>query len=115
MVGNSLSEWDPLEFWNKTHDDYIELNKASIRIKLRLNQTECDSKLILKSMRDMEALFAAASNELPNVSVDKLNRIVESLEQDAPPLLKKEWERVKKGEQYTFWHGRLLSVCCYLR
>ncbi len=86
------------EFLKATRDDYIELNKASMKIKLRINPDECDSKLILRSMTELEALFGRLQGASPKVSLEELHRIVRALERDAPPLLKKEWQRVKTGE-----------------
>jgi len=90
--------WTYPEFWSATREDYIELNRASIRIKLRINREECDSKLILQPMGEMETLFRCLTTDSPKTSIDKINRIVDALERDAPPLLKKEWQRVKTGE-----------------
>jgi hypothetical protein len=82
--------------WTETRGDYVELNKASIRIRLRLNQTEEESKKVLESMKNMETLFGGDLRE-PK-SLIELRRIVDALEHDSPPLLKKEWKRVKRGE-----------------
>jgi hypothetical protein len=44
---------------------------------------------------DKEALFDRMCD--PQSSTE-IKRIVDSLERDAPPLLEKEWDRVKRGE-----------------
>jgi hypothetical protein len=44
----------------------------------------------------MEALFNNLAAD-PQSSI-KISSIALALERDAPPLLKKEWERVKRGE-----------------
>jgi superfamily II DNA or RNA helicase len=94
------TEADNGERWKATREDFLELNKASTRIKLRLNPTECDSRLILRSLREMEELFKEL--KLPanrtDASFDKIFGIVSALERDSAPLLKKEWVRVKEGE-----------------
>ena len=90
--------WTYAEFWKATRDDYLELNSASMRIKLRINRDECDSRLILQSMSEMEALLSRPSIEPPEKWLERVNKIVDALERDAPPLLKKEWRRVKRGE-----------------
>jgi hypothetical protein len=94
-------EPDHEKFWRSTREDYLELNKASMRIKLRLNPTECESRMILQSLSEMEALFKETKLSPENVDVElqKIFRIVAALERDAPPLLKKEWSRVKSGEK----------------
>jgi hypothetical protein len=84
------------EFWKETHLDYVELNQASIRIKLRMNPTQPESKPVLEAMGKMEALFDRLGD--PS-STDELRQIVNILEKKAPALLKKEWNRVKKGER----------------
>lgn len=83
------------EFWTATRDDYIALNQASVRIKLRLNPEEDAHKAILSTMGKMEALFDHLSDP---ESSKKLKEISDSLEGDAPALLKNEWVRVKQGE-----------------
>jgi hypothetical protein len=91
-----MSKSDDLtQRWEATRVDYVELNQASIRIKLRLNPDEPESKAILQLMAEMEQLF----NELndPN-SCDRISSIVTGLESKTPVLLKKEWNRVKRGE-----------------
>lgn len=85
-------------FWKETREDYLALNGASTRIKLRLNRDEPESKLVLCTMGKMEALFAFVPNGQPTLSIEKINKIVDELESNAPPLLKKEWNRVKGGE-----------------
>ncbi|MGA3053942.1 MAG: hypothetical protein ABSD63_07025 [Candidatus Korobacteraceae bacterium] len=114
---------DYTDFWNATRDDYIELNQASTRIKLRINRNECDSRMILQSMKEMEVLFSGPPSDLHKRSLMELNKIVEALERDAPPLLKKEWERVKSGEPiyrlakwmalFTFLATGLTAVCLF--
>ena len=100
--------WKPVPFdqepfdYNKflmaTKESYLQLNKASTRIKLRLNPSECDSKLILQSMAAMEQLFVEVASGMQADPLANLNKIVNALERDMPLLLKKEWRRVKSGE-----------------
>jgi len=85
----------PSEFWQSTREDYVQLNQASIRIKLRLNPGEPDSKILLQLMGRMEELFKHVDDPQ---SPKKIDEIVGALERDAPHLLKTEWNRVKKGE-----------------
>lgn len=85
-------------FWKETREDYLALNGASTRIKLRLNRDEPESKLVLCTMQKMEALFAFIPTGGPKLSIENINKITDELESNAPPLLKKEWNRVKGGE-----------------
>lgn len=101
--------------WSATREDYLELNKASIRIKLRVNQVECDSRLILQSMSEMEGLFKdmALETNRTDGSLESIDRIVTSLERNAPPLLKKEWVRVKDGEP-IYRRAKWIAVFAFL-
>jgi len=49
-------------------------------------------------MDKMEALFGNLPNGENTLTIEKISKIVDDLERDAPPLLKKEWRRVKSGE-----------------
>jgi hypothetical protein len=99
------SQPDNEKRWAATKEDFLELNKASTRIKLRVNQTECESRLILQSMSEMEELFKDMSliEHRTESSLERIHHIVSSLERNAPPLLKKEWTRVKDGEPIYRW------------
>lgn len=91
------------EYLSATRGDFIELNKASTRIRLRLNWEEYESRLILDSMFELETIFGAMLKGPDLTSVEKTKRVADSLERNAPPLLKKEWKRVKRGENvYKF-------------
>jgi hypothetical protein len=83
------------DFWKATHDDYIALNETSTRIKLRLNWGEPESQIILGLMNKMEGLFDKMGDP---TSSDQIKHIVDDLERAGPPLLQKEWKRVKQGE-----------------
>jgi hypothetical protein len=98
----------PVEFLEKYRNDYIDLNQASFRIKLRLNSTEAESQAVLDSMAILEKKLNAGSAVIKTASseiTDALNR----LEIDAPVLLKKEWKRVKSGER-TYRVARSASI-----
>jgi hypothetical protein len=88
------------ELWTATREDFIQLNKASTRIKLRLNHNEAESKLLLRSMLELESLFRTP---LTIASLGEINKIVDSIERDAPIILKTEWTRVKNGEPIYYW------------
>lgn len=96
--------------WKETREDYVALNQASTRIKLRLNPEECESKLVLGSMSRMEDLLKDIKDE---ASSKKIDEIVDALERDAPVLLKKEWNRVKGGEP-IYWWSRVLAFSIFL-
>ena len=104
---------DLQRFWQDTRDDYLALNGASTRIKLRVNHKEPESKLILCSMEKMEALFSDLPNGAQTLTIEKITKIVDDLERDAPPLLKKEWRRVKSGE-LVYRTAKWLSAVIFL-
>ncbi len=91
--------FDYAAFWKATRDDYLELNRASIRIKLRINRDENSSAPILQSLNEIERLFTDDLGIVEvAVTLARIHKIVSALERDMPPLLKKEWQRVKSGE-----------------
>lgn len=91
--------FDYPEFWKATREDYLELNKASIRVKLRINREENASAPILRSLSEIEQLFTHdLGTDDVGGTLARIHKIVGALERDMPPLLKKEWQRVKTGE-----------------
>jgi hypothetical protein len=113
VFAKTIGPIDLMELWKATREDYLGLNLASTRIKLRLNRAECDSRMILSSMTKMENLFERLNNSLSQKDVMdsllEIKEIADAIERDAPPLLKKEWERVKKGEPF-FTRIRLAAL-----
>jgi hypothetical protein len=88
---------DAKEFLKEIRQDYIDLNQASFRIKLRLNATEANSQAILEPMTTLEKKLNADSADIKAASAE-IRAAMNELEESAPKLLKKEWKRVKKGE-----------------
>jgi hypothetical protein len=103
---------DFAQFWSLTRADYIDLNKAAMRIKLRLNAGEKESNEVLVSMAKIENLFLNL-HALPNDSLEKLNIAVRELEQTGPVLLKTEWQVVKNGER-TYRAAKWIAVLATL-
>ena len=71
---------------------YIEMNQASLRIKLRLNSTECDSQAILEQMKSIEIRLNSDFADIRKTS-SEISTALRKLEADAPRLLKNEWKR----------------------
>lgn len=96
-------------FWTENHDSYLELNKASTQIKLRLNPAdpEPETAQLLSEMRSLEELFS----EIQSSTVEAVAAHTRRIENLAQPLLKKEWERVKRGER---WYRRSRSLAFLL-
>lgn len=80
--------------WNVVRDDFVAINEAAARIRLRLNPNEELSKAVLAKIEEIEGLLAPG--KLPDYT--ELNRKEKELVSQASALLKEEWRRVKKGE-----------------
>jgi hypothetical protein len=97
-----------VKFLEKTRDDHIGLNEASKRVVLRLNPNdpEPESGEILGRLKELNRVF----NEprCPEFAT-QVDPITEQIASSAQRLLKKEWERVKQGEQ-TFRTVKKTSV-----
>jgi hypothetical protein len=93
-------------FWDENHDSYLELNKASTQIKLRLNPAdpEPEAAQLLSEMQSLEGLFS----RIQSSTVEAVAALTARIENLAQPLLKKEWERVKRGEKW-YRRSRLLA------
>jgi len=80
--------------WNVVRDDFVAINEAAARIRLRLNPNEELSKAVLAKIEEIEGLLAPG--KLPDYT--ELNQKEKELVSQASALLKEEWRRVKKGE-----------------
>jgi hypothetical protein len=93
---------DPVEagndpaFVEKTKDDYLEINQASVRIRLRLNPEDQSHGRVISLMNDTEKQFKIGDPaETPFEAIDKLTTDITNASQK---LLKDVWEEVKAGE-----------------
>jgi hypothetical protein len=102
------------DLWQVAREDFVSLNEAWAKIRLRLNPKEQSHAEVLLALKEHEALFqraAAAPDDAALAAADlKLldaTRIV----------LKQEWERVKRGEFVylgtTVAAGLLLVTCLF--
>lgn len=80
--------------WSVVRDDFVAINEAAARIRLRLNPNEDLSKAVLGKIEEIEGLLAPG--KLPDYT--ELNQKEKELVSQASALLKEEWRRVKKGE-----------------
>lgn len=80
--------------WNVVRDDFVAINEAAARIRLRLNPNEELSKAVLAKIEEIEGLLAPGKR--PDYT--ELNQKEKELVSQASALLKEEWRRVKKGE-----------------
>jgi hypothetical protein len=101
---------EPEQFLIDNHDDYVDMNQASMRIKLRLNSREIQSQTIMLSMRDIETGMNADLAKI-QANAHRIKAASKRLEEAAPLLLKTEWKRVKRGEpifQFAKWSAGLI-------
>lgn len=72
------------------HEVFIEIEATLNRIKLRLNKDEHTAILeVIRSLGDEDAGHSMAA----------MKKLSEQLIEEARPILKSEWERVKRGER----------------
>lgn len=101
------------DFWEKTRTDYIGLNQTSKSIQLRLNphDRKPEAKEILEQLKSLDSAFKKPNEQGFG---DQVDRVTECIAAAAQPLLKREWERVKKGEKVfrkaKAWSKRLILV-----
>jgi hypothetical protein len=93
---------DPAGFLATNSDNYIRVNRASSRIKLRLNAKECESKLLLAQIRSLKDLLGKEPESLAD-SQAEIEPINKKIHASAATVLKSEWKRVKRGE----WQYRI--------
>jgi hypothetical protein len=100
-------------FYAEMRENYSKINIYSTRIKLRLNDGphEVDSRALLSVLKRIEGLFS----NIHTLEDQPVQDAVAEIETISRPLLKKEWERVKKGER-TFQVAKYasLAVSCLL-
>ncbi len=82
------------ETWRNCREDFVAINEAWAKIRLRLNPNEESSRAILRALKEHESLFA------PGVVPDdaKLDAEGEKLLESTRVVLKQEWLRVRHGE-----------------
>jgi hypothetical protein len=85
----------PAEKWKVIKDDFMGINEAAARIKLRLNpKEEGAAKSVLGILEEHETIFN--SGNAPDF--DRLGKLEKKLVAEAQTLLKAEWKRVRSGE-----------------
>jgi hypothetical protein len=80
--------------WSVVRADFVTINEAAAKVRLRLNPNEDLSKAVLAKIEEIERLLAPGA--FPDHS--ELNQKEKELVSHASALLKDEWRRVKKGE-----------------
>lgn len=96
------------EAWKVVRADFVGINEAAARIRLRLNPTESEAAKVLSQLETLEMLLA------PERAMDyvQLNEAEKKLVSVAQVVLKDEWLRVQRGE-HVFRAARFaaLLVC----
>ena len=84
----------PAELWKVVRVDFVGINEATAKIRLRLNPKEPQATTVLATIEALEQLLA------PGQSMDyaQINAIEKRLVKEAQVLLKEEWRRVQAGE-----------------
>jgi hypothetical protein len=86
---------NPAERWKVIKDDFIGINEAAARAKLRLNpKEEGPAKSVLGILEEQETIFN--SGAAPDFV--RLAALEKKLVAEAQILLKQEWKRVRSGE-----------------
>jgi len=85
---------DQPTLWQNVRDDFVGLNKAWAKVKLRLNPGEAHSIAILKALEEHERIFTP--DKVPDFT--KLDSAEKKLLSTTQVVLKEEWKRVKWGE-----------------
>lgn len=81
------------ETWEVVRNDYVGINDATARIRLRLNPSEKGSQAVLTAIAEIEGMINPGL-----IDAKRLNETEKRLVADAQVLLKREWRRVRRGE-----------------
>jgi hypothetical protein len=97
------------EAWKVVRADFVGINEAAARIRLRLNSKEPEAVAVLSQLERLEELLAPETTKIDYI---QLNTAEKELVSVAQVVLKQEWLRVQRGEQ-VFRVARLaaLFVC----
>lgn len=94
--GSTQAGWlSKADAWKDVRNDFVGINEAAGKIRLRLNTEELPSRVVLGTIEELEKLLAP-SEESPDHR--GLNLLEKRLVKEANVILKSEWERVKVGE-----------------
>jgi len=113
IVGASLAFQNDAERWRSAREDYLGINAASARIKLRLNPKEKPSIVLFELLKQHESFFATHPLPEPKTLIPLEMKILEC----AQGILKQEWVRVRSGEaayRVTKTFAWLVTLACAL-
>lgn len=95
----------PSAQFDRMRADFIGMNEATARIRLRLREDEDPSNAVLDQIDTIERLFAGG--EAPQIEV--LNAAEKELVKRTKVVLREEWLRVRRGEP-TFRIAKALAA-----
>lgn len=99
------------ELWKVVRQDFVGINEATAKIRLRLNPREDQAQAILAAIDELERLLSPGQM----MNYVEINTLEKRLVSEAQVLLKSEWTRVQKGEE-TYKVARLaalaISIAC---
>lgn len=91
----SGSEVTPHELFRETNKNYMLINEAEASITMRLNPNEASSKVVLETMKELEAIL---DHNKTDMDYDLLTITQKRLLVRMNEVFKIEWKRVKRGE-----------------
>lgn len=86
-----------LEYEKLLKDVFDRLTHAQMRIRLRINSEDKNAELLQKNKALLSAVESIRA-DLSDQNYDDANAKLANLHKSAGPVLKAEWERVKRGE-----------------
>jgi hypothetical protein len=98
------------EAWKETRADFVGVNEAAARIRLRLNPSEPAAKAVLEEIEVLETLLAPGS-AVNHTEIDSAERELVARSQ---VVLKAEWLRVRGGERVYRLAKAASAVICLL-
>ncbi|NYF79095.1 hypothetical protein [Granulicella arctica] len=103
LIHSEISEYvrgecaDYRDHLDRTRDPYLDLNRASTRIKLRLNLAEEDNKTLMNSMGELQDILRTRPDNIALFQT-QFGPASKNVEIQTSLILAKEWKRVKAGE-----------------
>lgn len=104
---------DEKNVWEDVKESYEGYRRAVALIKLRLNPSEDSSKKIIALLDDIEHDLSEVTKEEGLDHTQLKIKISQNLSDETQPVLKAEWERVKRGERiyrYALGGGVVMMV-----
>lgn len=82
------------DLWTAVREDYVCLNEATAKIRLRLNPREVKANAVLERIGELELHLTPGRT----IDTSAINQLEKQMVAEAQVLLKAEWRRVQTGE-----------------